>query len=439
MSVYLNYLILSSLVLAVYFIFYKGVLSKETFYKLNRVVLISILFMALVLPLFNWQDLFHITSSTTPITIPSLMVQLNEIIVSPTMQSHFSWSSLLFILYGVGAAFIFIKLLIGFIRLTRILKKGDKINLSNGIVLIVHNEEQVAPFSWMKFIVLSNKEIETNSEAILKHEEGHIYYKHSIDLLLMNLVMLLQWFNPFVWLLKYELEKVHEYQADQYVLQQGIDAKTYQLLLIRKSVGDYKFSLASSYNYSYLKNRISMMLKKKSNRWQPLKILYVVPLTVLLAFGLGCSDAKTDKVISSEETQDELVVVGYNTYDKDISGFEEAPLEEMMPVKTEVYTVVEKMPSFPGGTEGLMKYLAQNIKYPVVAQKEGKQGRVIVQYIIDADGSIRNVNVVRSIDTSLDAEAVRVVESMPKWEPGMQNGEKVSVKYTLPVMFKLQK
>ena len=181
-----------------------------------------------------------------------------------------------------------------------------------------------------------------------------------------------------------------------------------------------------------------MMLKKKSNRWHPLKTLYVLPLTVLLAFVIGCSDAKTDKVISSEEAQDELVVVGYNTYDKDISGFEEAPLEEMMPVNTEVYTVVEKMPSFPGGSEGLMKYFAQNIRYPVVAQKKGKQGRVIVQYIIGADGSISNVNVIRSIDPSLDAEAVRVVESMPKWEPGIQNGEKVSVKYTLPVMFRLQ-
>ena len=433
MSVYLNYLILSSLVLAVYFIFYKGVLSKETFYKLNRVVLISILFMALVLPLFNWQDLFHITSSTTPITIPSLMVQLNEIIVSPTMQSHFSWSSLLFILYGVGVAFVFIKLLIGFIRLIRILKKGDKTNLSNGSVLIVHNEGQVAPFSWMKFIVLSNKEIETNSEAILKHEEGHIYYKHSIDLLLMNLVLMLQWFNPFVWLLKYELEKVHEYQADQYVLQQGIDAKTYQLLLIRKSVGDYKFSLASSYNYSYLKNRISMMLKKKSNRWQPLKILYVLPLTVLLAFVIGCFG---DDEYIFEQTQNELMEVGYNTSVKDISSAEGMALKDMTPV--EIYDEVENMPSFPGGMDELMKYLAQNIHYPIAAQEKGVQGSVILQFVVDADGFIGNVNVLRGVESSLDEEAIRVVENMPKWEPGILNGEKVSVRYTLPVIFRLQ-
>ena len=152
-----------------------------------------------------------------------------------------------------------------------------------------------------------------------------------------------------------------------------------------------------------------------------------------MAFVIGCFG---DDEYIFEQTQNELMEVGYNTSVKDISSAEGMALKDMTPV--EIYDEVENMPSFPGGMDELMKYLAQNIHYPIAAQEKGVQGSVILQFVVDADGFIGNVNVLRGVESSLDEEAIRVVENMPKWEPGILNGEKVSVRYTLPVIFRLQ-
>jgi TonB family protein len=197
---------------------------------------------------------------------------------------------------------------------------------------------------------------------------------------------------------------VHEYEADEAVLNQGVDAKQYQLLLIRKSVGDQLFSMANNFNYQSLKKRIRMMTINKSSRWNTLRALAVVPVIALAL--LAFANPKTETAPVSGDNK--------------------------------VYETVEQMPEYPGGAVEMMKFLQRNIQYRANAAKNEVEGGVILQFVVEKDGQIGDVKVVRSVDPELDAEAMRVVKSMPNFIPGRQDGKPVAVFYTIPISFKLQ-
>ena len=473
MGILFVYILKSSFCLAVFYLFYRLLLSRETFHRFNRIALLGILLLSCLLPfvevsvrrpvemyqtMMTWEQWLLLTDFSGTETHA---VQVQENVVT--------WIQGLLLVYLFGILFFMLRNIYSLFGLWVLLKSGRREKVSDYVVtvvkavLIVH-ERDISPFSWMRYIVISQKDLHENGREILTHELAHIRNRHSWDLFAADICIFFQWFNPAAWLLKQELQNIHEYEADETVINEGVDARQYQLLLIKKAVGTRLYSMANSFNHSKLKKRITMMLKEKSSPWARLKYLYVLPVAAIAVTAFArpevsetveeISAVKVNDLTAIVETKvaessgqllpvqsvpkdsvnrkskvavqqmDELVVVGYASKDS---------VKDREPV----FNVVEQMPSFPGGMEALMQYLAKNMRYPVEAQKNKVQGRVVVGFIVSKDGDIKKAHILRGVDPELDAEAIRVIESMPRWMPGMQRGKAVAVSYTLPVMFRL--
>ena len=403
------YQIKVGLCLIAFYLLWKLLLSRETFHRFNRVALLVVMALALVLPWIRFS-----LDVSSPVT--DRMVMIEELIVTPSgvvqsPQAIQSWNvmNVATVVYFVGVVAVLVWLLHSQWNLHRLLKQGREESFSDGIRLHVLSGD-MAPFSYFKHIVINEQDYRDNPKEILTHEKAHIGLRHSLDVMFMGIVVLFQWWNPAAWLLCRELRQVHEYEADEAVLKEGVDVKQYQLLLIRKSVGDQLFSMANNFNYQSLKKRIRMMTIKKSSQWKRLWALAVVPVVALALLAFANPSNGTASVVANR-----------------------APAQD-----NKVYETVEQMPEFPGGMEALISFLQENVKYPEQAAKNNVQGRVMVQFVVDKTGQVGNVKVVRSVSEELDAEAIRVVQSMPNFVPGRQDGKAVSVWYTLPISFKLQ-
>ncbi len=443
----LIYQIKVGLCLIAFYLLWKLLLSRETFHRFNRVALLTAMALAMVLP---WVRL----SLDVAAPVAQQMVVLEDLIVTPNgqvaaSQASLSGTGIATVVYFIGMALVAAWLLHGQWNLHRLMKKGRREALPGGATLHVVPGD-MSPFSYFSHIVINEQDYRDNPREILVHEQAHIDLHHSLDVMFWSLVTLFQWWNPAAWLLGRELRQVHEYEADMAVLNQGVDVKQYQLLLIRKSVGDQLFSMANNFNYQSLKKRIRMMTMNKSSRWNTLRALAVVPVIALalLAFAntesvaaVVTASVQQDNAVQSEVQAPEPVQVEAVTQPVEVEA-EEQPVEENpvepVPESKNVYESVEQMPEFPGGMEEMMKFLQQNIQYPASAAKNKVEGRVVLQFVVEKDGQIGEVKVARSVDPELDAEALRVVKSMPNFIPGRQDGKPVAVWYTIPISFKLQ-
>jgi len=438
------YSLKSSICLAAFYLFYKLLLSRDTFHRFNRIALLDMMILSVMLP---WVAIFLIpflSHETITGILPDQIEMLN-----PSSPVHAEISptdrllSILLLTYLSGCCIFLIRSIWMIFRILRIIRKGEQIRMEHNIRLIIHSDNRLVPFSWMKYIVVSQTDMNEAGDTILLHEQAHILQHHTFDLMLAELCIIFQWYNPATWLLYRELQNIHEFEADQSVLNQGINAKQYQLLLIKKAVGTRLYSMANSLNHSNLKKRITMMLQKKSSSWARLKYAYVLPLAAitLIAFARPEISQPFDG-ISSAKVSNLLLKVDPPDIEKIISP-EEIPVadnvSQSLVQDTAVFVAVEEMPAYPGGEKARSEFISKNMKYPEKAKENGIQGRVITQFIVEKDGSISNVQVVRGIDPEIDAEAVRVVRSLPKWTPGKQNGEARRVRFTLPVTFKLPK
>ena len=436
MGTFLVYILKSAACLAVFYLFYKLLMSRDTFHRFNRFALLGLLVLSSVLPLVEVSVNRPAPVHETMLTLEQLLLLADvqaegEVVSQPTTAL---WVRVALMVYLVGIVFFAIRNLWSLGRLAVLLRHGHLEQLADwlpgrteNVRLVVHNRD-IAPFSWMRYIVLSRKDLEENGREILIHELAHIRNRHSWDLLLADICIFVQWFNPAAWLLKQELQTLHEYEADDTVLREGVDAKKYQMLLIKKAVGTRLYSMANSFNHSSLKKRIS-------NPWARVKYLYVLPLAALAvsAFARPEVSAVADE-LSSAKVND--LVASMKTNQVETAS---VAVKDTLTPDESVFEVVEQMPEFPdGGMAGLMEYFKKNLRYPEEAKKAGTQGRVVVQFLINKNGAISDASVLRSVDRLLDAEAVRLVRSMPKWKPGMQKGKAVTVKYTVPVLFKLE-
>ena len=287
-------------------------------------------------------------------------------------------------------------------------------------------------FHWIFINPMQYSDKEINE--ILIHEQTHVRELHSLDIILVQLVILLCWFNPFSWLIRSEIRMNHEYLADKQVVTSGYDKKSYQYHLL--GIKHTSLAAANFYNnFSVLplKKRIKMLNRKRTHNIMVGKYLMFIPVAALLLLFSNCANKKADKAQSDTEKADTIVAA---EPDKTAEPQVEVAITEAK--GDSIYSVVETMPDFPGGQKELLSFLSRNIKYPTKAIENKIQGRVIVQFVVNKDGSISGAKVVRSVDPDLDKEALRVINSMPQWKPGMNKGEIVSVKYTIPVMFRLQ-
>ena len=345
MGVFFIYILKSSVCLVLFYLFFRLLLSKETFHRFNRMALLGVLFFSLLIPCIEVTTRHQVEVQQAVLSIEQLLL-MAELEATPANvgavqeTSAISWVQVVLLVYLAGILFLACRNIYSLICLFRLIHSGKHEKLEKGVTLVVHNQE-IAPFSWMKYIVISRKDLEENGREILIHEMAHIHHRHSVDLLVADICIFFQWFNPGAWLLKQELQNVHEYEADETVINEGVNAKEYQLLLIKKAVGTRLYSMANSFNHSKLKKRITMMLKEKSNPWARLKYLYVLPLAAIAvtAFARPEISEKVEEISAvkvndlaeivekkSEEnvvkelvdtTKNKVVVVGYRTEKKD--------------------------------------------------------------------------------------------------------------------------
>jgi TonB family protein len=463
------------------------------------------------------------------------------------------WQTAVFAVFVAGALVTLGHTLVGIVKVWRLISHSEQHREADGVVVCV-TDRDVSPFSFYRYIVLSRSDYGTpplegqGMVAILAHERGHIRERHTLDLLLVDTLTALQWFNPAMWMLRQDLRAIHEYEADAAVLSQGINMRQYQYLLIQKAVAACGYSVANGITHSTLKNRINMMLNnKKTTRASWLKLLAMLPIVsttlVLNAETVNdyvyedtqeqpqkkvvkkgrkaaqlkmnattievkeeepaATEAKSEaaekqvakeapkliyigepngpeplividgkvttlqqlkaldpkeidnvSVIKNEDvlkvyaehfnadTSNGILFINSKDYAKNgkkaIASFTVQNDEPKKNTDREAFDVVEQMPEYPGGLAELMKYISMNVHYPEAAMKTGTQGRVVVQFIIEEDGTVSDARVVQRVSDELDAEALRVVCAMPKWTPGRQKGQPVRVKYTMPVTFRLQ-
>lgn len=463
MGMFFIYSIKVAICLAAFYLFYKLLLSRDTFHAFNRATLLLLMLLSLVLPFVN-------ISVDEPTVAYDGMVQIEQLLAMGVVDDGPAPSGptliqVLFAIYIIGVALFLVGEICSLVRLHRLISGKYSVTTADGIKIVVIDDD-VAPFSWFNNIVISRSDYESGRSEILIHEKAHIARRHSLDIMLCNMLLIFQWFNPAAWLLRRELQNIHEYEADEAVIQSGADASEYQLLLIRKAVGERLFSMANNLNHNSLKKRITMMLIKKSNPWNRAKILLTVPVAAVAVVAFATPKAES---LSKEIEHDSNALVnsvvrsmtgtaGHLVMSTGEAGAAGMPAEAAAPETAaadslrgrvagvtvgaskddgRVFDVVEEQPRYPGGTNALMTYLRDNIKYPAEAAKAGIQGKVIVQFVVGKDGTVRDVKPIRNISPELDAEAVRVVAAMPKWVPGYQRGEAVNVRYTLPVNFRM--
>ncbi len=305
MSAFFVYILQSAVCLAVLFLFYSILLSRETFYRYNRVALLCLIPLSFVLPLCHLPLPAPANESVAPATVVMLENLSAFTYVTDEVETTAAPVPVALVVaivtYWAGVMFFVTRYLVTIVRLLRLMNGGRRVTDDEGRQIIVL-PQSIAPFSWFGRIVLSEEDFETHSREILLHESAHIHKRHSFDLLVADLCTWLQWFNPAAWLLKRELQTVHEYEADAEVIDQGIDARQYQLLLIKRSVGSKFYCVTNHFNHNKLNKRITMMLKKKSNRKATWKYLYVIPvaLCTVTVFARPEVSERLDKIASTD-------------------------------------------------------------------------------------------------------------------------------------------
>ena len=315
----LFYLLRASIVMAVFYGFYKLLFGRNTFHKSNRALLILIVVITSILPLFSFNLLSNINLPESEANLLDLSkLQIIEQVGNFEQKATFPWIPFLLILFVAGMLFTFIRYIIGINQIWKIIASSEKQFISNSEKQFISNnavlcitDKNISPFSWWTYIVISRKDYtQDNSQTILSHEKAHIHMNHSMDMILFDLFTIFFWFNPFSWLLKREIQTVHEYMADEQVLNNGIDAKQYQYLLIRKSVGEHKFALANNFRERNLHKRITMMTKTKTSK--RMKWNYAFALPVLFLSITALSAPKLNAKVVASDPPVKIEIVGHN-------------------------------------------------------------------------------------------------------------------------------
>ena len=484
--------------LLVFYLFYRFLLKKETFHRFNRVVLVGTAVLSFLLPLciitIRKPVEMDLQVTGEAVALPELSAVEMASVAEPSAPW---WQTALTILFWAGVAFVLIRVIISILCIARIVRRGECVREEDGCKIIV-TDRDLDPFSWMRYIVLSRKDWEGDHASILAHEKAHIGYGHSIELLLVDVLSALQWFNPAIWMLRADLQELHEYEADDAVLRSGANLREYQYLLIRKAVSKSGYSVANSFNHSILKNRITMMSKSKSSLARGLRALYLLPL-ICLGIGLQARTVYVPKdkdsknfdyhvmQVQAGENQNPLIIlrqawgeekeITKTEYDalsqsrinsiqmlKDEAAFKKygdkaahgvivvnlkAPMEmeeivvvsyrdkeeELIPFR--LIPDPDHMPRFQGGDlNEFSKWLCQRITVP---KDCNHSGTMRVSFEVLADGTVGDVQVLESVCPELDAIVTDLILKSPKWEPGTtKDGKAIATYLKIPIVFQVR-
>jgi Antirepressor regulating drug resistance, predicted signal transduction N-terminal membrane component len=488
----LMYFIKVNIAITLFYLFYRLFFAGDTFWKTRRYCLLFSVLISFAYPLLSIESWLEKQESVKEIVVNYAL--LPEITVNPSHQTNwFNLETVLLIIYVLVVFVLLIRMLVQLTSILRFVLQGKR-QVVQGVSIIAI-EKEITPFSFFSSVFMNpalHNEHETRE--ILAHELTHVRQGHSFDVLLSEMLSILFWFNPMTWLLKREIRQNLEFLADDKVIESGFDSKAYQYHLLQLSYQSPEVKLGNKFNVSPLKKRIIMMNQQRTSKAGLLKYSLIVPLALALVLSSNAQTVvnKMKKVVTttaqkSTETVADTTVREIKRGDKVLyvaPAIKKAETQKP-PVKTtfkftapvikkdevqpdgKVYEVVEKMPRYPGGESELLKYIAQNLKYPVIAQQGGAQGLVLVRFIVNKEGEVTNASILKTnldkipntkgvvavgyshkdsisaqpnenAKIALEKESLRVINAMQKWTPGEQKGQKVSVYYTLPIKFKLE-
>ncbi len=484
MNNFVNYIIESGISLGLFSLVYFVFLRNETFFKANRLFLLFSVIFSSVLPLLHLK-VFLPGNSVLTVGVGNgsgNMLESVTVFSSSLTGSlvDFILSSQMIVLGYLIVVFVCIVLLVfRILQIVKVIRNSEVVSKMG--VKFVYIEEDSSPYSFLGYLFVSrNLENKPGWEKMLAHELEHIRQGHTVDILILELISLFQWFNPFFWMMRRVIKENHEYMADRAVLNNGVPVDLYKQILVSQWVGN-QFSVANNFNSSLIKLRLKMMTKIKSSKLAGLRYISggIMAIALLLVFacenkkhlvsgneiniqgkGIQLSDTKNvplfiiDGELSSEDAfrklnpydiesitaskQNAAFVNKYGEKAKDGIIRIITKANKMNNVDNDVFIIVEEMPKFSGGEDALRTFIAKAVIYPEIAKKNNIQGKVYVTFVVEKDGSVGRAKIARGVDTSLDKEALRIVTSFPKWIPGKQRGEAVAVQYTIPVNFVLQ-
>ena len=458
------YLIKINVALMLLYGFYRLTVSRDTFFGLRRLTLWLIYAVALMVPALNLE--YWVRETPTMASMANVYADtFYPVVVVKAQAPSLTWMDMLLGIYWAGVAILSLRLvwqLFSIIRLAVISRKQEV----EGITVHLLRGEG-SPFSFFRWVFMYPSTLDGKQlHEVMVHECTHVSGLHSLDTLFSELFSIACWFNPFAWLMKQEVRMNLEYLADESVLSDGNARKSYQyhLLGLAYRQPNESTKIANNFNLLPLKKRIKMMNKRRTSEIGKAKYLLFAPLagallmvsnieSVAREIGEQVPEVAEVQQKAEQALNADVAVANPMAKAEKAKAAELAKAEAELKVeakasdatapadttKNVVYDVTETMPQFPGGQGVMMKYLAANIKYPASAVKAKKQGRVIVAFVIQKDGSVTNARIVKSVDPELDAEALRIVKAMPNWTPGTQDGKPVNVRYTIPVVFSLYK
>ena len=524
---FIGYVLPIAASIAALWVAYRLLFVNSNRFQFNRGFLLAALLFSLALPLIG---LLMGESAPKILELKNTMFPgytLNEVVITPEGQTatpvaevmasentpwHISLWQVLGILYLIGVAVTAVLFLVKLVRLTVLVIRSPKRKMDGYTAVFTHREQ--GSFSFFRYAFFPDENV---APDIVRHEMSHIAHGHSWDILFVEIIMILQWFNPFIYLYKRELQSLHEYTADHDVVADGVDKRNYMMLILQQCTAVDFSNMSNNFSLILTKKRIKMITRNEKARSLWWRLLVTIPVLAVLLLANAKVTAQENAVADntlkvsmgpfelrdddgtplqfkdtviynpdgsyikcetsdgvdplSGEPRKKMTLTAYradgtqstalklNEIEKngDVMTYSVDPFtistdkgnkikiitEEDFNVKVShsdndtIFSVCEEMPEFPGGTEKFMEYLSGNIKYPEAAKDKNISGRVFIQFVIEKDGSVTNVKVMRGIGGGCDEEAVRVVKAMPKWKPGKQKGKPVRVSYILPIVFKL--
>jgi TonB family protein len=421
-----HYLLQANIYLVVFYAFYKLLLAKETYFKLNRLYLLAAAISALLIPFLRVDWLYTDQSNNLMNGMLALNNLVTEVAVAAERPDVFSTGNLLAMVYLLGLMFFSLKFFYQLIKVRHLLKADQLFkNKGNGAAFSFFNQRVIDP---------GLPELQT----IDYHEQVHSRQWHSLDVVLFEILGILCWFNPIIYLYKKSIRNIHEYLADEEAAQHIGDKQQYALLLLSRSFGVPLNSLTNSFfNQSLLKNRINMLNQEKSPKKALLKYGLYLPvfgLSLLLSSATLRNNEQIKEFTAGVPLDQPLSIVENITIPQNAKAWNTIAQDTV-----HAFTSVEQAPSFPGGMNKFYEYLSKSVKYPKEAVAKNIQGKVFLSFIVEKDGALSDIHVDKKLGAGTDEEAIRVLEASPRWIPGKRAGKPVRVKYHIPIGFALSK
>ena len=470
-----------------FILIYRLFVRNSNAFGWNRFYLLFTMLLSLFLPYIDISSWF---ANEEPVLYYASMLTIpfdqTVTVTAQTPQHFLNLNDWIKVGYWTIATLFLIRFLWGVTRIIVLITNADYQPVGK---LKLHRTERKSSFSFFNHIFIQpghwNK---PEIDYVLRHEQAHVEHLHSIDSIIAELILVFGWFNPFYYIYRKDLHLLHECQADQAVLNSDYDKITYHQLLLNEVSGNLTYIIVNQFSYSLIKKRFKMISKNKQSRFARLKVLLAIPAAFALMMLFSFTSLEKSKNLLGNHFNLPSIADGQNAIGN-ILGLPQKPVTQKKPVKSTikftppvirkdtvknkvystfyyikpdptlkeasnktvyvtgyapkengqdtVLTVVEKNPEFPGGLDALLSFMSKNIKYPKEASEKGIQGTVFVQFIVRNTGKISNAKVLRGVGGGCDEEAVRVINNMPDWIPGMQNKKNVSVLFQIPVKFQL--